>query len=196
MPVTKITSIIFAGQNKTTPMKLINGAIFIFLMISSQLVYDFSKQSNLKEWSIVDDSVMGGQSAGSFQLNSSGHAVFEGAVSLANNGGFSSVRYRMNKTMVTGYSKIAITIKGDAKNYQFRIRANSKDYYSFITTFSTSGEWQEIEIPLNQLYPSYRGRNLDIPNFSSSYFEEITFLIANKKNENFKLIIDKIELKK
>jgi hypothetical protein len=37
---------------------------------------------------------MGGESSSTFQLNSEGHGVFEGNISLDNNGGFSSVRYR------------------------------------------------------------------------------------------------------
>jgi hypothetical protein len=32
-------------------------------------------------------------------------------------------------------------------------------------------------------------------NFSGSSLEEIVFLIGNKKNESFKLMLDKIELK-
>jgi hypothetical protein len=45
------------------------------------------------------------------------------------------------------------------------------------------------------MYPSFRGRKLDAPNFSHDNIEEIVFLIGNKKNERFELIIDKIALK-
>jgi hypothetical protein len=45
------------------------------------------------------------------------------------------------------------------------------------------------------MYPSFRGRKLDAPNFSHDSIEEIVFLIGNKKNERFELIIDKIALK-
>lgn len=45
------------------------------------------------------------------------------------------------------------------------------------------------------MYPSFRGRKLAQPNFSSDHVEEIAFLIGNKKPESFKLMIDKIELK-
>jgi hypothetical protein len=57
--------------------------------------------------------------------------------------------------------------------------------------FLTSGEWQEIKIPLKEMYPSFRGRRLNQPNFSTHYMEEIAFLIGNKKEENFELLIDK-----
>jgi hypothetical protein len=45
------------------------------------------------------------------------------------------------------------------------------------------------------MYPSFRGRKLDKPNFSEDYIEEIAFLIGNKSEEKFQLLIDKIELK-
>jgi len=159
------------------------------------LIYNFSPKSNSRDWRIIDDGVMGGISQGNLSIDEKGNGVFAGAVSLENNGGFSSVRYQFNKVQVTPDSKVCLFVKGDKKEYQFRIKDNANSYYSYITIFKTSGEWQEIEIPLKDLYPSYRGRKLDLPNFSSKSFEEIVFLIGNKKNENFKLILDKIELK-
>jgi len=45
------------------------------------------------------------------------------------------------------------------------------------------------------MYPSFRGRKLDQPNFSKDCIEEIAFLFGNKSQEKFKLIIDKIEWK-
>ena len=44
------------------------------------------------------------------------------------------------------------------------------------------------------MYPAFRGRKLSIGNFSSKNIEEIAFLIGNKKEEHFKLEIDKIYL--
>ena len=42
--------------------------------------------------------------------------------------------------------------------------------------------------------PSFRGRKLNLPNFSEDYIEEVALLIGNKKKESFKVEIDKIEL--
>jgi hypothetical protein len=113
---------------------------------------------------------------------------------LENNGGFSSVRYQLKKTEITKYTKIKLRLKGDGKNYQFTVKNNSRNYYSYITTFSTTNEWQDVEIALKDMYPSFRGRRLNTPNFSHDFIEQIVFLIGNKKNEDFKLIIDTIEL--
>ena len=159
------------------------------------VIFDFNKESNLDNWVIVDDVVMGGRSSGSFGLNEDGHGVFQGTVSLENNGGFSSVRYRFENMPIKESTKVVIKLKGDGKKYQFRIKANSGDYYSYIATFTTNGKWQEIEIALNDMYPSFRGRRLNQPNFASESIEEVAFLIGNKEKEEFKLLLDKIELK-
>jgi NADH dehydrogenase [ubiquinone] 1 alpha subcomplex assembly factor 1 len=176
-------------------MKYLIYMILLFSSISPKVIFDFNKNSDVQDWIVVDDAVMGGESSSTFKLNDDGFGIFEGSISLDNNGGFSSVRYRFQKTMIKECTSIVIKLRGDGKNYQFRIKSNSGDYYSYIATFSTSGEWQEIEIPLKDMYPSFRGRRLDQPNFSKDYIEEITFLIGNKKKEKFKLLIDKIELK-
>tara|TARA_B110001454_G_scaffold55126_1_gene53926 strand:+ start:346 stop:876 length:531 start_codon:yes stop_codon:yes gene_type:complete len=162
--------------------------------INSKMIFDFNIKANIQDWIVVDDTVMGGRSSSQFNLNSKGFGVFNGAVSLENNGGFSSVRYQFKKTEVKKYTKIKLRLKGDGKNYQFRVKNNSRDYYSYISTFSTTNDWQNVEIALKDMYPSFRGRRLNTPNFSHDFIEQIVFLIGNKKNEDFKLIIDTIEL--
>ena len=137
---------------------------------------------------------MGGNSSGNFKLDNEGFGVFEGEISLENNGGFSSVRYKFPKTSVKEYSKIRLKLKGDGKEYQLRIKSNSEDSHSYVAQFSTSGRWEDIEISLEDMSPTFRGRKLNLPNFFNDYIEEIAFLIGNKRKENFKLIIDKIEL--
>jgi hypothetical protein len=47
---------------------------------------------------------------------------FEGSISLENNGGFSSVRYRFQKIQVKEYTSIVIKLQGDGKD-QFRIKS-------------------------------------------------------------------------
>lgn len=176
-------------------MKYLIFMIALNSLMNTLTIVDFTTKTNLSNWRVVDDVVMGGRSSGTFKINTDGHGVFEGEVSLENNGGFSSVRLAMEKTPIEGFTKVVIKLKGDGKQYQFRVKSKTQDYYSYIATFSTSGAWEEIAIPLADMYPSYRGRKLDLPNFSDTHLEELRFLIGNKKPEYFKLIIDKIELK-
>lgn len=160
--------------------------------MESKTIFVFDAKADISGWKTVDDIVMGGKSNGTFTLSPDGFGVFGGNVSLENNGGFSSVRYQFKKILVNASSKIVLKIKGDGKDYQFRIKDDSENYYSYVNTFSTSGEWQIIEIPLKSMSPRFRGRSLDMPNFSEDYIEEIAFLIANKKAEKFKLIMKEI----
>ena len=163
-------------------------------MTTSTTIFDFTKDSDLSNWRIVDDVVMGGRSNGNLKLNKEGHAVFSGKVSLENNGGFSSLRHRFKAIDVSKHTKVSIKLKGDGKAYQFRIKANNRERFSYITTFETSGKWETITINLKDMYPAFRGRTLDYPNFDKNQIEELAFLIGNKKAEAFELQIDAITL--
>jgi NADH dehydrogenase [ubiquinone] 1 alpha subcomplex assembly factor 1 len=96
--------------------------------------------------------------------------------------------------LLGGYYKVIIKLKGDGKEYQFRIKNNRNTYYSYITNFKTTGDWETIIINLKDLYPSFRGQTMNIPNFTGDSFEEIVFLIGNKKNESFALVLDRIDI--
>ncbi|MDG1332295.1 MAG: CIA30 family protein [Crocinitomicaceae bacterium] len=161
---------------------------------SENTIFNFSSGVDISSWTILNDGVMGGLSTSSFDVNDAGHGVFEGEVSTLNNGGFASVRHRPESVDLSKKSKVTIRLKGDGKSYQFRVKKNISDFESFITTFNTSGKWETIEIDLADLFPSFRGRKLKQPNFDASSFEELSFLIANKKDENFTLLIDQIYL--
>ena len=175
-------------------MKIILSFI-LFTMLGTEVLFDFEKGSDLSSWRIVDDVVMGGRSSGKFSLNDAGHSQFEGKVSLENNGGFSSVRYRPETIEVKKFSKVLLRIKGDGKRYQFRIKSNISNYYSYIHYFETSGEWETVELPFAEFYPTYRGRNLDMPNYDGQFIDEISVLIANSKPQSFQLALDHISLK-
>lgn len=158
-------------------------------------IFDFSKDSNLTNWLIVDDVVMGGRSDGGFEINENGNGVFFGDVSLENNGGFSSVRYRCERMPIESFTHCLIRVKGDGKKYQFRMKQDLSYRHSYIHHFETSGEWETIKIPLQDMYPAFRGRQLNMPNFPGQFLEELAFLISNKKAESFQLEIDWIQLK-
>lgn len=164
------------------------------MMNNSIPLFDFNGGSSLSNWYVVDDVVMGGRSDGRFELNNDGHGVFCGEVSLANNGGFSSVRYRFDKKDINGIQYCKIRLKGDGKRYQFRVKNDARDAHVYIHYFETSGSWEVISIPLAEMHPSYRGRWLRRPNYTAQELSEIAFLIGNKQNEFFCLQLDWITL--
>ena len=159
------------------------------------LIYNFNSRSNLRNWHVIDDVVMGGRSAGNMDINTKGHGVFSGEVSLENNGGFSSVRYQFLEKNVGDYAKVLLRVKGDGKLYQFRVKSDKNQRYSYIATFPTSGDWETIEIELKAMYPAFRGMRLNMSNYPAEKLAEIAILFGNKKNESFRLEIDEISLK-
>ena len=80
-------------------MKYILLTVILILPMSTITLFNFSEDSNTMDWKIIDDVVMGGRSTGSFFISENGHGVFEGNVSLENNGGFSSIRYTNSFTI-------------------------------------------------------------------------------------------------
>ncbi|MDC1063609.1 CIA30 family protein [Flavobacteriales bacterium] len=169
--------------------------IFNTINLTAQdIISDFKKDKDLKNWFIVNDDVMGGISESDLSISKNGDGVFQGYISTENNGGFCSLRQSLSRKYIGKKTILKLKIKGDGKDYQLRIKADRNDYFSYIETFKTTGEWEEINIPLREMYPSFRGRKLNMQNFNNNYFEEIAFLVGNKKNEKFKLIIDRITL--
>lgn len=169
--------------------------IALFLMfMNSYVLVDFSPQTDLSSWRIVNDGVMGGLSKSQIDLTEEGHARFKGSVSLENNGGFAMVQYTFDTISIEGFTKFKIRLKGDGKSYQIRVKSKKEEYYSYIYPVNTSGEWESIEINLSEMYPAFRGRKLNIPNFSEPTLAQFAILIGNKKKEDFELQIDKIVL--
>ena len=169
----------------------------IFYLQSNIELYNFNSDSK-NHWQIVDDRVMGGISKGRFTINESNNGVFYGEVSTDNNGGFSSVRttefnsnsFKQKKNKTRSISRL----KGDGKNYQFRVKSSNSDRHSYINEFETNGKWQEVTINFNNMFASFRGRKLGMGNYNGLELFELRFLIANKKNEDFKLEIDWIKV--
>lgn len=160
-------------------------------MSTPSVLYDFTSESN-NDWQIVDDVVMGGRSDGKFKVTKNGNGLFYGSVSTENNGGFSSLRSTLKSEDLSANKAFILKVKGDGKDYQFRVKTSLSERHSYIKSFSTNGKWQEIVIPFKEMFASFRGRTVNLPNYDGSAIEEMRFLIGNKKNETFELEIESI----
>ncbi|AJR02377.1 CIA30 family protein [Siansivirga zeaxanthinifaciens] len=158
------------------------------------MLLNFNETQDLSNWNVVSDTVMGGVSNSNFSLNDTGFGVFTGKVSLENNGGFSMVRCHLERKDVSKFNTFSLRIKGDGKTYQFRVKTDKEDTHSYVLRFNTSGAWETIEIPFDNLKPTFRGKDLDMNNYPGNYIAEVAFLIGNKKEETFCLEIESVEL--
>jgi len=163
---------------------------------SSMLVESFELPTKLN-WRIINDGVMGGISNSDIQILPEGVGKFKGNVSLENNGGFASTRGILATLPNKPYTKIKLSVKGDGKKYSFRIRTDGQyDGVSYKNDFETKADaWQEITLQLADFKPTWRGRTLtNIPPIEATQIRQIGFLISDKQEGAFSLLIDWIKL--
>ncbi|WP_031425386.1 CIA30 family protein [Flavimarina sp. Hel_I_48] len=157
-------------------------------------IFDFSQNSNIEHWKLVNDGVMGGCSKSSFYLTDAKNAIFDGTISLENNGGFSSVHYSFEQMDMRPFKTFQLKLKGDGKTYQFRTKRSTADKHAYVALVETTGEWQTITIAMEHMVPQYRGEQLPMTNYAGDQAEQITILFKSKKVEDFKLEIKEINV--
>ncbi|PHN04570.1 CIA30 family protein [Flavilitoribacter nigricans] len=156
---------------------------------------EFNSGKKDGEWEVVNDVVMGGRSNGRFSISPDRFAVFSGEVSLENNGGFSLVRCRFDPIAIGDYQQVSIRLRGDGKRYQFRVKSDHEDKHAYIHYFPTDGNWETVHLRLADLYPTYKGKKLEMPNFPGKMLAEVGFLIGNGRAESFCLKLEEVVLK-
>ena len=115
-------------------------------------------------WRIVNDGVMGGVS--SSRVSRAGDALrFAGEISLANNGGFASMRRSLDAGIATGGPVgFVLTVRGDGNRYRLRVytrdpatgREQGFGYYAVFDT--RAGEVTQAELRWPQFTATFRGR--------------------------------------
>lgn len=160
-----------------------------FLGIGAMLMMSVAADS----WRSVNDGVMGGLSSGGMVDIDSG-MQFRGTLSLENNGGFSSVRHLVTQDL-SDSKGIRLTIKGDGRSYQFRIRQDRRfDGVAWRKEFQTDGSIQTLEMNYEDFVPVWRGRRVrGAGAIDSEQITQLGFLIADKQPGDFELSVFKLE---
>lgn len=159
-----------------------------------KVLFDFAEPAAMGGWQIEDDGVMGGVSKGTFTRDPAGHAIFSGKVSLENDGGFSSAQCYFDPIDVSSCRTAVIRLKGDGKNYRFIVESEKDAHHYYVANFESTGEWQDIEVPLRTMHPVRRGDRLDLPDYPGTTLAQVRFMIANGRAESFRLEIASIAL--
>ena len=163
------------------------------VLMSAALMTTIAFDMDASAWRSINDGVMGGLSSGGMIQIEQG-LRFTGEISLENNGGFSSAR-RLAEQDLSGATSVRLEVRGDGREYQFRIRQDSRfDGVAWRAMFPTKNEWQTVEIALDEFIPVYRGRTVaEAGPVVASRIEQIGFLLADKNDGRFKLDIRRIE---
>ena len=164
------------------------------------VIFDFGPEA--EPWPSIDDPVMGGRSRSKMSIEN-GIAVFEGVVSLENNGGFASLRSPPAEHDLSGSGGIVLRLLGDGKTYGVRLRTSSSfdgvSYQAKVTT--EAGRWTEFELPFGttpdssgSFQPVFRGRVVrDYPALDPGVIKTFGLIISDKQAGPFRLEIDWIK---
>ncbi|KAJ4843937.1 hypothetical protein Tsubulata_017581 [Turnera subulata] len=141
---------------------------------NGKLLFGF-EDNNFKDllWGSLDDVVMGGVSESTFLIDTTGGenggptGIFKGAVSTANNGGFTSIRTKVVPEDLSAYDGLELRLKGDGRRYKLIVRTSRDwDTVGYTIGFDTlEGQWQSIRLPFSSLRPIFRARTLMFSKF-------------------------------
>ena len=180
----------------TTVNQSAHGIGMITQAYDPMTLMDFTDPDTHAAWHPINDSVMGGQSRGGAQFVDH-RLVFKGDISLANNGGFASIRARDQHHDLSAFDSVLLRVKGDGRTYQFRLYTDAHyqgSRIAFATRFQTIKDtWLELRLHFSQLQPTLRGRQLSGPAFDPRRIQQMGFLLADKQEGAFELLVDWIK---
>ena len=160
---------------------------------SMRTLVSFDESVAEPRWVAVNDGVMGGRSTGGPRV-AGGQLEFTGELSLANNGGFASVRSVGVNFDLSDATTVVLRVRGDGRRYQLRLATDARHRgiaVSFGAGFdTTAGQWTEVRVPLDSLEATVRGSRLQGPPMDASRVREIGLLIADKREGPFALSVD------
>ena len=160
------------------------------------VLFDFSVPTAADAWSAIDDRVMGGVSRSRLRHDTAGHAVFEGEVSLAQNGGFASVRSTARAMGRPGAEACLIEVRGDNKQFKLSLFTdNGFDSLNYQSSFAPTGDWQVLRLALTAFRASFRGREVPgAPALDPARIRQVGLMIAARQAGPFALEIRSISL--
>jgi len=177
-------------------LALIGAACAGVLAARRMTIFDFNDERAAEEWASIDDRVMGGLSSSRLEPTGEGTVVFTGSVSLANNGGFASVRSRPSKRDLHEFAGLTLQVRGDGRRYKINLKDDGQfDGLLYHAAFDTvPGQWQTVRLRFEEFVPTFRGRSvrgagpLDLSRVSS-----FGLMISDKQSGPFRLELGRIE---
>ncbi len=171
--------------------------IFLFAnpsMMKDPLLFDFGAKKDFGKWSIINDGVMGGLSQSKANLDGDA-IIFEGNVSLKNNGGFVSLRSALGNYDLSDYTYCEIRFKSDTKRkFEILIEKDTPFYLpKYRVKFgATKEDWEILTIPLKDFEISRMGSTMQqgIDPEVLKGIQRIGFILADKQEGSFQLWVD------
>jgi len=175
---------------------ILNIILLISISMHSQSIDLLNPEKNigLDNWNIVNDDVMGGISTSYLSVSDEKNLIFNGNLSLENNGGFASSRLGLKKNILKGVKSFTIRIKGDGNSYKLRLSQDNRRASYSANFESVNNEWVEINIPIEDFIATWRGYTYtDYPSIQTDRIISLGLQISDKQEGKFKLEIDYIK---
>jgi transforming growth factor-beta-induced protein len=163
-----------------------------------RLLFAFDKPEAPAQWRTTNDGVMGGRSDGQFKINEDKNMEFFGTLSLANNGGFASVRSSGSNLGLAKGDSIVARIRGDGREYNLNLYTPTRGIaLAYRAEFETrKGQWIEVRIPLDTFVATSFGRVVRNQQLDPSEVNGLGILLGDKKAGPFQLEVEWIKAAK
>jgi monofunctional biosynthetic peptidoglycan transglycosylase len=158
-------------------------------------LFDFSQPGGINIWRAVNDGVMGGVSSGMAGITSTGTLLFSGTISLANNGGFASIRTNSFEFELLPSDSFQVRMRGDGRVYSMNlyIRQQLRAFSYRAMLPSIRNEWTETKLPLGQFVATQFGRPVaGAGRVDPAEIASIGFMLADAKQGPFCLEVESI----
>lgn len=160
------------------------------------VLFDFKSAQSGRSWQAVNDGVMGGRSQGSFRITDEGYLEFFGNLSLANNGGFASIRSRGQSVGLREGDELVVKVKGDGRKYTFNLYTpDRRTAFSYRVEFETlNNQWSQSKMPLDRFVATSFGRQMPSMRLVPERVTGVGILLGDKKPGPFRLLIESITI--
>lgn len=157
--------------------------------IKETIIFDLTSPFQISNWRPIDDRIMGGVSESRANFIEGVGLRFNGAVSLANNGGFASIRSASKHFDLSAFSVINLRVRGDGNTYKFSLRTDRFfDGISYQMAFLTTNQWQDISLPFRKFIPTHHGTILSsAAPLDPANIQSFGFFIADRQTGPFQL---------
>ena len=162
-------------------------------------LFDFTGADSAKDWQTVNDGVMGGVSEGKFKITDTKTMEFLGTLSLANNGGFASVRTKAKKLGLEKGDTLVAKVKGDGREYHMNLSVPTFQIaYNYRAVFQTKkDEWIEVKLPLDKFEATSFGQVVkNAGQVKPTSVNGLGFMLSDKKAGPFKMEVESIKVER
>lgn len=175
-----------------------------------KVLFDFTDPAAVAGWRAIDDRVMGGRSQSRLRHDPGGHAVFEGEVSLAQGGGFASVRSSPGGTgWALGHpgAQVCVLELRGGQGRLFKLSLFTDDGFDSVswqapfsapaaaTPDGAPAGWTLQRLPLDAFRASFRGREVpEAPALDPARIRQVGLLIGSRQAGSFALALRRLWL--